>query len=276
MWSSDYPHNESTFGYSEKSLASVVEAVGPGERRQDRQRKHQEVPGRLMTTFATADAVRPRNSGPARPGTHVPRERRPAAVGDGGQRRRRTDPARQRQRGVRHGRQLAAARRRACLTSNGRSRSCWPTTSIRTCSCRSARARRRSREIPADHLHPPLYLEFDEGVDHFARVVAELIPPGATVAVDELTGAMRRAADRLFPADRPSDAAPVVGAAKLVKTPDQIACIRRACRITEEAVVDVQKALAPGCPSDRSVGSSSCGAPSSSARPRTCSRPSGR
>jgi predicted TIM-barrel fold metal-dependent hydrolase len=28
FWSSDYPHNESTFGYSEKSLASVVEAVG--------------------------------------------------------------------------------------------------------------------------------------------------------------------------------------------------------------------------------------------------------
>lgn len=31
MWSSDYPHNESTFGYSEKSLASVVETVGPPE-----------------------------------------------------------------------------------------------------------------------------------------------------------------------------------------------------------------------------------------------------
>jgi hypothetical protein len=29
FWSSDYPHNESTFGYSEKSLASVVETVGP-------------------------------------------------------------------------------------------------------------------------------------------------------------------------------------------------------------------------------------------------------
>jgi predicted TIM-barrel fold metal-dependent hydrolase len=28
MWSSDYPHNESTFGYSEKSLAAVVESVG--------------------------------------------------------------------------------------------------------------------------------------------------------------------------------------------------------------------------------------------------------
>ncbi len=29
MWSSDYPHNESTFGYSERSLAAVVSATGP-------------------------------------------------------------------------------------------------------------------------------------------------------------------------------------------------------------------------------------------------------
>jgi len=28
MWSSDYPHNESTFGYSQKSIKSVVDAVG--------------------------------------------------------------------------------------------------------------------------------------------------------------------------------------------------------------------------------------------------------
>lgn len=101
-------------------------------------------------------------------------------------------------------------------------------------------------DIPAGHLHGPLYLEFDEGVEHFARIVAALVRPGATVAVDELTGAMRRAADRIFPAGAPVDAAPIVSAAKLVKTPDQIACIRRACRITEQAVVDVQKSLVPG------------------------------
>jgi predicted TIM-barrel fold metal-dependent hydrolase len=29
MWSSDFPHNESTFGYSERSLAAVVDALGP-------------------------------------------------------------------------------------------------------------------------------------------------------------------------------------------------------------------------------------------------------
>ena len=29
MWSTDFPHNESTYGYSNKSLAAVVDAVGP-------------------------------------------------------------------------------------------------------------------------------------------------------------------------------------------------------------------------------------------------------
>jgi hypothetical protein len=28
MWSTDFPHNESTYGYSDKSLATVVDAVG--------------------------------------------------------------------------------------------------------------------------------------------------------------------------------------------------------------------------------------------------------
>jgi len=101
-------------------------------------------------------------------------------------------------------------------------------------------------EVPGDHVHPPLYLEFDEGVEHFAEVLAGLVRTDATVAVDELTGAMRRAQGKLFPSGPPSDAALVVAPAKLVKTPDQIACVRKACRITEEAMTDVQKSLAPG------------------------------
>jgi Xaa-Pro dipeptidase len=100
--------------------------------------------------------------------------------------------------------------------------------------------------VPDDHLHGPIYLEFDQGVEHFARILAELIPPGANVAVDELTGAMRRTAPKLFLSGAPSDAAIVVGAAQLVKTQDELSCIRKACQITEEAMVDVQKALAPG------------------------------
>jgi Xaa-Pro dipeptidase len=101
-------------------------------------------------------------------------------------------------------------------------------------------------ELPADHLHGPVYLEFDEGVADFARVLAELIPAGAAVAVDECTGAMARAGKSLFPNGAPVDAAAVVGAAKAIKTPDELACMRTAIRITDEAMVEVQKALAPG------------------------------
>ncbi|MBW0017179.1 MAG: aminopeptidase P family protein, partial [Mycobacterium sp.] len=98
--------------------------------------------------------------------------------------------------------------------------------------------------IPDDHLHGPVYLEFDRGVEQFARIVAQLIPPDGRVAVDELTGAMRRSA-ALFGSRPVSDAALVVGAAQLVKTRDELSCLRRACRITEHAIVGVQQALAP-------------------------------
>ncbi|MEB3061905.1 M24 family metallopeptidase [[Mycobacterium] zoologicum] len=101
-------------------------------------------------------------------------------------------------------------------------------------------------DLPADHVHGPVYLEFDEGVEHFARVLAELIPGNAVIGIDECTGAMRRASGRLFPGGRPVDASQVVSAAKMIKTVDELACIRTACRITDEAMVDVQAALAPG------------------------------
>ncbi|MDZ7886537.1 MAG: Xaa-Pro peptidase family protein [Mycobacterium sp.] len=100
-------------------------------------------------------------------------------------------------------------------------------------------------ELPEDHRNGPIYLEFDEGVEKFAGILAGLVPAGATIGVDELTGSMRRAGNRLFPRP-PVDAAPVVGAAKLVKTIDQISCLRRATQITEQAVSEIQKSLAPG------------------------------
>jgi Xaa-Pro dipeptidase len=101
-------------------------------------------------------------------------------------------------------------------------------------------------ELPDDHLHGPVYLEFDEGVESFSRLLADLVPARAAVAVDECTGAMSRARKLLFPAGPPDDAAAIVSAAKVVKTRDELACIRTACRITDEAMVDVQAALAPG------------------------------
>ena len=58
-------------------------------------------------------------------------------------------------------------------------------------------------DLPVDHLHGPVYLEFDEGVEQFARRLTDLIPATAVLAVDELTGAMSRAAKLLFPGGAP-------------------------------------------------------------------------
>src|ERR1700748_2964346 len=101
-------------------------------------------------------------------------------------------------------------------------------------------------DLPADHLHGPVYLEFDEGVADFARVLADLIPAGSLVAAHEFTGAMSRARKSLFPNGAPVDAAAIVSAAKAVKTPDELSCMRTAIRITDAAMVEVQRRLAPG------------------------------
>jgi Xaa-Pro aminopeptidase len=108
------------------------------------------------------------------------------------------------------------------------------------------RPHRQTADLPEDHLHGPVYLEYDEGVEHFAKQLAELVPATATVAVDELTGAMRRGRAALFPAGPPRDAGPILTAAKVVKTPDELACLRRATQITQDAMVAVQAELAPG------------------------------
>ena len=100
--------------------------------------------------------------------------------------------------------------------------------------------------LPADHIHPPVYPEYDEGVRNFGSELAALVPPGARIAVDELTGAMRRAHGTLFPGGPPGDASLVLAVAKLIKTPDELACIRTALRITEQAMADIEKSLAPG------------------------------
>jgi Xaa-Pro aminopeptidase len=100
-------------------------------------------------------------------------------------------------------------------------------------------------ELAAGHLHDPVYLEYDEGAELFAGQLAELVPAGTVIAVDELTGAMRRSQHRLFPGG-PADAGRIVTAAKATKTGDELACMRRALRITEEAMADVERAVAPG------------------------------
>jgi Xaa-Pro aminopeptidase len=91
-----------------------------------------------------------------------------------------------------------------------------------------------------------VYLEVDEGAKTFGRTLATLLPEAGKLAVDELPWSMRRAFETFFPGGAPVSADDVIGAAKLIKTPDELGFMRTALRITEQAIAPVQAALAPG------------------------------
>jgi Xaa-Pro dipeptidase len=97
-----------------------------------------------------------------------------------------------------------------------------------------------------DHLHGPTYLDLDEGVEAFAAELADLLPSTATVAFDEVTGAMHHDRERFFREWPPRAASEVMGAARLVKTLDELACLRHGAWITEQAMAEVQARLVPG------------------------------
>jgi Xaa-Pro aminopeptidase len=99
-------------------------------------------------------------------------------------------------------------------------------------------------DLPADHLHGPVFLEFDEGVDAFVAELSALVPEQPTLAFDDWTHALRRSS--LFAGDPPKDGGRLVAAAKAVKTPDELVCLREGLRITEEGIAAVQAQLAPG------------------------------
>lgn len=104
----------------------------------------------------------------------------------------------------------------------------------------------RELDLDDDHLHGPTYLDHAEGVAAFAEVLAELVPGKATVAFDDVTGAMHRDRDVLFAAWPPRAASEVMSEARVVKTKDELACLRHALWITEQAMVEVQAGLVPG------------------------------
>jgi Xaa-Pro dipeptidase len=97
-------------------------------------------------------------------------------------------------------------------------------------------------ELPEDHLHGPLFPDLDDGIDAFAAALAGHFASGSRIGVDDQTHAMLRGLPRF----EWVDASDVVGAAKLTKTPDELACIRNAQRLNELAMTDARAILRPG------------------------------
>jgi Xaa-Pro dipeptidase len=97
-------------------------------------------------------------------------------------------------------------------------------------------------DLPEDHLHGPLFPELDEGMELFAKALAEHFQAGARVGIDDQTHAMLRGLQGYDWVD----ASAVMGAAKIIKTRDEVACIRKAQHINERAMVDALAILRPG------------------------------
>jgi Xaa-Pro dipeptidase len=105
---------------------------------------------------------------------------------------------------------------------------------------------RLREKMPADHVHGPVYLDFDEGVQLFATQLGGLVSSGAAIGMDEWTNALRREQSILFATGAPKDGGRVISMAKASKTTDELSAMREGLRITELAIADVQAKIAPG------------------------------
>ena len=96
--------------------------------------------------------------------------------------------------------------------------------------------------ISENHIHPPLFVELDEASAEIAATLARMVPDDAVLAADEIPFPLRRAlADRMI-----ADGIAVLGASRIVKTPDELACLRIAQGLNEVAMSTAQALLQPG------------------------------
>jgi Xaa-Pro dipeptidase len=99
-------------------------------------------------------------------------------------------------------------------------------------------------ELPPDHVGPAAVPDTDDGAAALVATLAGLSPGSARLACDEVPHPLARALDRTALTLVP--AAGVLGPAKLCKTVDELACIRQAQHINEQAMLDVRPRLRPG------------------------------
>ena len=92
----------------------------------------------------------------------------------------------------------------------------------------------------------PLWPELDDGAAALDSAIADVLGDvtGCKVAVDAVTGAMARAG--VLDGAELVDASRVLGPARVVKTEDELDCIDRAQRQTEQAMIAAQDACVPG------------------------------
>ena len=95
--------------------------------------------------------------------------------------------------------------------------------------------------------HPAVWPDIDEGAADLGAQLNAILghhARGGHVGIDLMTGAMRRTG--VLSAAQITDASNTMGAVKLRKTVDELACIHQAQACTSRAMATVQEALVPG------------------------------
>jgi Xaa-Pro dipeptidase len=92
-------------------------------------------------------------------------------------------------------------------------------------------------EFPPDHVHDALPVEWNEG----AAALLDVLPAGS-IALDEYTMPLYAA----LRGREVADATTLLSTCKVVKTSDELECIRRAQRINEHAIADAERLVTPG------------------------------
>jgi Xaa-Pro aminopeptidase len=92
-------------------------------------------------------------------------------------------------------------------------------------------------DLPGDHIHDALPVEWPDG----AAALLDVLPDGP-IAIDEYTMPLHASLRER----EVSDATALLSACKVVKTVDELECIRRAQSINEQAMRDIEQLVAPG------------------------------
>ncbi|MCY3634933.1 MAG: M24 family metallopeptidase [bacterium] len=95
--------------------------------------------------------------------------------------------------------------------------------------------------------HPAVWPDIDEGAADLGAQLDAILGPharGGRIGIDLMTGAMRRTG--VLSGAEITDAANTMGAVKLRKTIDELACIHQAQSRTNRAMASVYEALVPG------------------------------
>jgi Xaa-Pro dipeptidase len=102
-------------------------------------------------------------------------------------------------------------------------------------------------ELPLENLHAPLWPESDAGVEDMARRVAERLGADARrIAVDDWTTSMWLRLRKLLAPVEIGNAAALVTACRLHKTPDEQECMRRSWWLNEAASQATEQSLRAG------------------------------